>query len=172
MNTQGIISVNPMSKPSGIVNAKKIIEEKSKRPISELKRVVRLLLGVTTSVSDSRRQWTFRVILGAILMCFGLMLLHTPMFAESEMVMPGISVAMIIGGAMMACGLLTRIVSAALVILIAVASCNVALATMTGYSLLVCLCVSMAALITGSGRYSLDTLIYNGIFRSENRYAF
>ncbi len=36
-----------------------------------------ILLGVKSSVGDSRRQWTFRVIQGSIFMVFGVLFLQT-----------------------------------------------------------------------------------------------
>ncbi|MCM1491233.1 MAG: DoxX family protein [Muribaculum sp.] len=166
MNTQTIISINPTCSPSGMNMAKEILRNHniSKRPISALKQSVRLILGITTSEGVSRRQWTFRVVLGSILMCFGLLFLHTEAFDISQQVMPGISLAMIAAGAFVACGLLTRIVSFGMSIILTMALCHIGIVYMTGFSILVCIGVCLAGIITGSGRYSMDTLLYNGLF--------
>lgn len=163
MNTQNIISINPTGNPLGINFSAEILTKQvvSSKPVSSLAATLKVLLGVSTSASDSRRQWTFRVILGSILMCFGLLLLHTESFSASEQIMPGISIAMIAGGAFIACGLFTRIVSFALGIILVMALAHIGLGSMTGYALLVCIASCAAGIITASGRYSLDTLIYN-----------
>lgn len=167
MNTQGVISINPTCTPAGIHIPKEILNTPkiAKKPISALKQTAKMLLGVTTSTSDSRRQWTFRLVLGSILMCFGLLFLHSEFISGPEYVMPGICTAMIAGGAFIACGFLTRIVSFGLAIILTMFACHISLATMTGYAILVCIGACMAGIITASGRYSLDTLIYNGMFR-------
>lgn len=166
MNTPNIISINPTSQPRGINVAKEIFEKSGvvvEKPISAMRQSLKLLLGVNCSAYDSRRLWTFRVILGSILMAFGLLLLHTEVYAVSERVMPGISVAMIVGGACIACGLFTRLVSLALGIILIVALSHIGFVYMTGFSLFVCIATCISGVVAGSGRYSLDTLIYNAI---------
>ncbi len=83
----------------------------AKKPVGTMRQAVRILLGVSVNASDSRRLWPFRLVIGAILMCFGLLFLDTTDIAGPEYVIPGISVAMISGGAFIACGFLTRLVS-------------------------------------------------------------
>lgn len=166
MNTHSIISINPTCSPSGMNMAKEILRNHniSKRPVSAVKHTARMILGISTTSSVSRRQWTFRVVLGSILMCFGLLFLHTEMFETSQQVMPGVSMAMIAAGALVACGFLTRIVSFAMSIILTMALCHIGVVYMTGFSMLVCIGACVAGIITGSGRYSLDTLLYNSIF--------
>lgn len=169
MNTQAIISINPTCAPAGMNIAKEMLNNNhiAKKPLSAIKSTVRTILGISSNTRLSRRQWTFRVVLGSILMCFGLLFLHTEVFAASERVMPGISIAMIAGGALIACGLFTRIVSFGLSIILATALFHIGIVYMTGFSLLVCIGACIAGIITGSGRYSLDTLVYNGFFSSQ-----
>lgn len=168
MNTQSVISINPTCTPAGINIAKELLNGKVivEHPINEMRKVAKILLGVTTSVSDSRRQWSFRLLVGSILMCFGLLFINLAQVDGSEYVVSGISMLMIAGGGMIACGLLTRIVSFALGIILVMTVCHITLASMTGYALLVCIGACMAGVVTGSGRFSLDTLIYNRMFRN------
>lgn len=169
MNTQSIISINPCLEPSGMSLTNNIIsvDAKEVKDINPLQGTLKVLLGMTGNVRESRRQWTFRVIIGSILMVFGLLFLHTEVFSASERIVPGISFLMIAGGAFISCGLLTRLVSLALGIILLLAFSHIGVMYMTGFSLLVCVCACVAATITGSGRYSLDTLIYNSILRNH-----
>lgn len=169
MNSHAIISINPTCAPAGMNIAKEMLKthQIAKKPLNAMKSTVRTILGITSNTRLSRRQWTFRVVLGSILMCFGLLFLHTEVFGASERVMPGISIAMIAGGAFIACGLLTRIVSFGLSIILATALFHIGIVYMTGFSMLVCIGACIAGIITGSGRYSLDTLVYNGIFSNR-----
>lgn len=163
MNTQNVISVNPTGKPEGLelqreILRKRVIKDKS---VEAMKRTVRTLLGVSSHSGDSRRQWSFRVILGTILMCFGMMFLNKNVFAADEHVYGVVSIAMVAGGALISCGVLTRLVAMLLTVMLAVAMIGVHMSGMTGYSVMVSIGVCVAAAITGSGRYSIDTLIYN-----------
>lgn len=167
MNTHSVISINPIGTPSGFYISKDLLNTSSlsKKPISALRRTARLVLGISSNVRDSRRRWTFRLVIGTILMCFGLLFLDTTAISGPEYVMPGISVAMIAGGAFIASGFLTRLISLGLGIILLVFACSISMASMTEYAMVVCLAACVSALVTGSGRYSLDTLIYNRIFR-------
>lgn len=169
MNSKAIISVNPTCAPSGMNIAKGMLNTHhiAKKPLNAMKSTVRAILGITSNARLSRRQWTFRVVLGSILMCFGLMFLHTEVIGASERVMPGIAIAMIAGGALIACGLFTRIVSFGLSIILITALYHIGIVYMTGFSMLVCIGTCVAGIVTGSGRYSLDTLVYNGLFSNR-----
>lgn len=163
MNTQNVISVNPTGKPEGLelqreITGKRVIKDKS---VEAMKRTVRSLLGVSSHAGDSRRQWSFRVILGTILMCFGMMYLNKNVFAADEHVYGLVSISMIAGGALISCGVLTRLVALLTGVLLATAISGVHIGGMIGYSVMVSIGVCVAAVITGSGRYSIDTLIYN-----------
>ncbi len=116
-----------------------------------------ILLGVKSSVGDSRRQWTFRVILGSIFMVFGVLFLQTNLFTIDGYVEPFISVSMVTCGVMIACGLLTRMVSFCLGLILMMGGCLYGIEkTMTGFSMLVCVAACFACMVTGSGRFSLD----------------
>lgn len=168
MNTTNIISINPISEPSGMHIGKEIFQRGviSAKPVNAMRATLRLILGVTGDTSDSRRRWTFRVILGSILMCFGLLFMHAGVYDVAERIAPGVSVAMVCCGAFIACGLMTRIFSFALAIILTMSLFHLGVMYMAGYSLLVCIGVCVAGVITGSGRYSLDTLIYNMIVKN------
>lgn len=174
MNTQSVISINPTGTPAGMHIANDLLNRNviAAKPINELRKVAKLIFGVTTSESDSRRQWTFRLLMGSVLMCFGLLFLNFIDVSGDEYVMPGICMVMIAGGASIACGLFTRLVSFALGIILVMTACHVSIATMTGYALLVCIGACVAACVSGSGRYSLDTLIYNRLFARKQSCAF
>lgn len=174
MNPQSVISINPTGNPAGLNIAKELLNGKAiaRKPINEMRKVAKVIFGVTTSESDSRRQWTFRLLMGSILMCFGLLFLHTVDVTGAEHVMPGICTLMVACGALVACGLFTRIVSFALAIILVMAACHISMATMTGYALLVCIAACVAVCVAGSGRYSLDTLVYNRLIRNKQRCAF
>lgn len=174
MNTQSVISINPTGTPAGLNIAKDLLKKNviSAKPINEMRKVAKLIFGVTTSPTDSRRQWTFRLLMGSILMCFGLLFLKTIGVDGSEYVMPGICTLMIACGASIACGLFTRLVSFAMGIILVMTACHISMASMTGYALLVCIAACVAVCVSGSGRYSLDTLIYNRLFACKQRYAF
>lgn len=167
MNTQNIISINPIAEPSGMNISNEYFTRRVAvaKPVNAMRKTLRILLGVSGNTVDSRRKWTFRVILGSILMCFGLLFLHTEVLGVWERVAPGVSMLMIAGGAFIACGLFTRLVSFALGIVLVMALCHLGLMYMTGYSLLVSIAACLAGVIIGSGRYSLDTLLYNRILR-------
>lgn len=167
MNSQGIISINPINNPEAIQISKNFLNHKaiSAKPISAMKKIISVLLGVNSSVHDSRRQWSFRVILGSIFMIFGVIFLQTKFFVAEGFVEPAIAVAMIVCGVLIACGLLTRIVSFGLGLLLIMGVCHHGMASMTGYSMLVCMVASIAGVVIGSGRFSLDTMIYNMIIK-------
>lgn len=169
MNAQSVISINPTGTPSGINIAKDLLVGKVMvaRPVSALRKTAKILLGVSTSPDDSRRQWTFRLVLGTILMCFGALFLDGASSELSIFIVPSVATVMIASGVFIACGLLTRLVSFALGIILVIAITHIPLASMTGYSMLVCIAVCGAGIITASGRYSLDTLIYNGLLGSR-----
>ena len=171
MNTQSIISIEPTHQPSGVRKAKEILSGRAiaDRPIGELKKIVKTIFGVSGSAGDSRRQWSFRVILGAILMCFGLLFFNGQTFHDSEKVIGGIAAVMVAGGAFISVGLFTRIVSLAVGVCLMVYVCGIGLSSMTAFSMIVCVAVCAAGLLTGSGRYSLDTLIYNRLVGGKKR---
>lgn len=171
MNPQNVISIDPAGKPEGLdlqkeIFSHRVIRDKS---LDAMKRTARALLGLSSHAGDSRRQWSFRVILGIILMCFGVMYMHDNVLAADERVLGVVSVAMILGGALIACGALTRFVSLTLVFVLGAGLGGVHLTDMTGFSMLVCIAVSIVGVITGSGRYSIDTLIYNWFVGRELR---
>lgn len=94
-------------------------------------------------------------------MCFGLMFSSRTLRASTDALLPGISYAMILGGAMIACGLLTRIVSVALATVLIIATAHSGMISMESYAMAICAALSLMGIICGSGRYSLDTLLYN-----------
>lgn len=147
--------------PQNILNSHAI----SPKQVIDIKKVMNILLGVKSSVGDSRRQCTFRVILGSIFMVFGVLFLQTNLFTIDGCVEPFILVSMVAGGVMIACGLLTRMVSFCLGLILMMAFCQYGMETMTGFSMLVCVAACFACMVTGSGRFSLDTMLYNMIVR-------
>lgn len=158
-----VISINPTSAPIATLKRRpnpdysKYVRSSSRL----LQNVLQIVFGVRGSTRHSRRLWTFRIIIGAILMCFGLMFSSHTLRASTDALLPGISYAMILGGAMIACGLLTRIVSVALATVLIIATVHSGMISMESYAMAICAALSLMGIICGSGRYSLDTLLYN-----------
>ena len=163
MNSRSIISVNPTGSPVGTIKAKDILRHSSlaDQPVRVVRKALGVILGVAGSVRHARRLWTFRVIIGAIIMCIGLMLTHQSLHSAADAMMSGVAYAMIAGGAMIACGLLTRIVSTALAAVLIISAFDSGITSMEGYTIAICAAMCLMSLLCGSGRYSLDTLIYN-----------
>lgn len=160
MNTRSVISVNPAMNPIAAVETPVFVCN-MEEPVRVMRKNLRMLLGIGGSVSHSRRIWTFRVIIGAILMCFGILFSHHALNGVTKAFLPGVSFVMVIGGAMIACGLLTRAVSVALGTLLMITAIHLSLMSMVEYSVVICIVFCIFAFACGSGRYSLDTIIYN-----------
>ena len=170
MKTQSIISVNPTSAPLAAIrhNTQASAKALADTSVRTFQKVLRILLGVRGSAAHSRRIWTFRVIIGTAIMCFGLLFSHSNLIETTDSVIPGLSYGMLAGGAMIACGLLTRIVSIAMGAVLTAAAFQIGLHDMLGFTEAVCGAMCVASMICGSGRYSLDTIIYNSLTPIRN----
>lgn len=164
MNIETLISINPASKPKAAMKLSSSLRRTTPHLDSASRimlNALKIVLGIGGSALHSRRLWTFRIIIGAIIMCFGLMFQHHTLIQSSEALMPGLPYVMVIGGAMIASGLLTRIVSIAMIAALTTASVQVAFPSMEAYATIICSILCLISLLSGSGRYSLDTIIYN-----------
>lgn len=160
-----VISVNPVAKPSGALHPENFLRQpgfadKSDRAMHNM---LKLVFGVNGSQAHARRTWTFRVIIGSVLMCLGLMFLHPVLHTTAEAGSHGLALVMVAGGAMVACGLLTRVVSISMAGLFVYAGIEAGADSMLGFMCWVCAAFSVMGLIFGSGRYSLDTLLFNAL---------
>lgn len=165
MNTQSVISINPTCTPTGSLNSNKIftIPVKVEKQTRILQESLRIALGVTGSSAYSRRLWAYRAILGSLLMVFGLLFSYPSLHAYTEQVMPGLSYVMLAGGAMITCGFLTRIISVAMGTMLTIATLQFGVDSMLGFAAAVSAAICVMSMICGSGRYSLDTIIYNAL---------
>lgn len=162
---QAIVSVNPASMPSAAVKVENVIPEIRipDRAHRTLHRALRLILGVGGGIRHARRLWTFRLIIGSIMMCLGLMFTHSSLIPTAEAGAHGLALVMIASGAMIACGLFTRIISLAVMTLMLLATFHSGVDTMLSYVLVICSALALMSFILGSGRFSLDTLIFNAL---------
>lgn len=162
---QSIVSVNPAGVPSGAVRVEKVMPEMRipDRAQRMLHNALRLILGVGGGVRHARRLWTFRLIIGSIMMCLGLMFTHSSLVSTAEAGTHGLALVMIASGAMIACGLFTRIISISVTTVMLLATFHSGVDSMLSYSLIICSALSLMSFILGSGRYSLDTLIFNAL---------
>lgn len=165
MNTQAIVSVNPAGVPSGALRVEKIVPELRipDRANRIVHRALRVILGVGGGARHARALWSFRLVIGSIMMCLGLMFTHSSLISTAEAGAHGLALVMIAAGAMIACGLFTRIVSLAVLTVMLLVTLHSGIDTMLSYSLIICSGLSLMSLVLGSGRYSLDTLIFNAL---------
>lgn len=165
MSSHSVISVNPVSRPVAEVSAPKVLRHEGFADKSDraMHHALRLILGVSGSTRHARRQWTFRLIIGAVLMCLGLMFVHPALQSTAEVGSHGLALAMITGGALIACGFFTRIVSLSMAVLFATVFFQHGVDTMLGYMSIVCFAFCVMGFLLGSGRYSLDTLVFNAL---------
>lgn len=165
MNTQAIVSVNPAGVPSGSLRVDNIVPEIRipDRAHRILHRTLRVILGVGGGARHARTLWSFRLVIGSIMMCLGLMFTHSSLVSTAEAGTHGLAIVMIAAGAMIACGLFTRIISLAVLTVMILATLHSGVDSMLSYSLIICSALSLMSLILGSGRYSLDTLIFNAL---------
>lgn len=162
---QSIVSVNPTGVPSGAAHVKNIVPEIRipDRAHRVMHKTLRLILGVGGGVRHARRLWTFRMIIGSIMMCLGLMFTHSSLVSTAEAGAHGLALVMIAAGAMISCGLFTRVISIAVMTVMLLATFHSGVDTMLSYVLIICSALSLMSFLTGSGRYSLDTLIFNAL---------
>lgn len=163
MNIETLISINPASKPKAAMKLSSSLRHTTPHLDSASRimlNALKIVLGIGGSALHSRRLWTFRIAVGLIVMCFGLMFLHHTLIESNHALIPGLPYAMVAGGAMIACGLLTRIVSIAMAAVLTVATVQV-FPSMEAYATAICAILCIVSLLGGSGRYSIDTIIYN-----------
>lgn len=165
MDTQAIVSVNPVGVPSGALRVEKIVPEIRIPDHAHrvLHKVLRILLGVGGSIRNARTLWSFRLLIGSVMMCLGIMFTHTSLAMTAEAGTHGLALTMIAAGAMIACGFFTRIVSLAAMSVMLIATFHSGVDSMLSYSLIICSALSAMSLILGSGRFSLDTLVFNAL---------
>lgn len=170
---QAIVSVNPVGVPSGATKVEKIVPEIRIKDRSHriLNSSLRLILGVGGGIRHARRLWTFRLIIGSIMMCLGLMFTHSALVPTAEAGAHGLAMVMIAAGAMIACGFFTRPVSLAVIAVMLLATFHSGVDTMLSFVLIICSALSLISFILGSGRFSLDTLIFNALTPLRDAFA-
>lgn len=162
---QAIVSVNPAGVPSGALHVEKIVPEIRipDRAHRIMHRTLRVTLGVGGGTRHARTLWSFRLVIGSIMMCLGLMFTHSSLASTAEAGTHGLALVMIAAGAMIACGLFTRMISLSVLTVMLIATFHSGVDSMLSYSLIISSALSLMSFILGSGRYSLDTLIFNAL---------